>query len=125
MNNFVPPLVTIAIPTYNRANLYLTQAIESAINQTYPNLEIIISDNCSTDDTEMVIRSFKDPRIRYFRQEKNIGGNNNFNFCLKQARGEYFLLLMDDDLIDSDFIETCMRGLTTIVTMVLFEQGLE
>lgn len=92
MNNFVPPLVTIAIPTYNRANLYLTQAIESAINQTYPNLEIIISDNCSTDDTEMVIRSFKDPRIRYFRQEKNIGGNNNFNFCLKQARGEYFFI---------------------------------
>lgn len=111
MNNFVPPLVTIAIPTYNRANLYLIQAIESALNQTYPNLEIIISDNCSTDDTEMVVRSFKDTRIRYFKQKKkNIGGNNNFNFCLKQARGEYFLLLMDDDLIDSDFIETCMQG---------------
>ena len=110
MKNTVPPLVTIAIPTYNRANLYLRQAIESAINQAYPNLEIIISDNCSSDDTEVIVKSFRDPRIRYFRQEKNIGGNNNFNFCLKQAKGEYFLLLMDDDLIDNDFIETCMQG---------------
>lgn len=104
------PLITIAIPTYNRANLYLEQAIECALNQTYPNIEIIISDNCSTDDTETVVKNFNDPRIRYFRQEKNIGGNNNFNFCIKQAKGEYFLLLMDDDLIDSDFIETCMKG---------------
>lgn len=105
------PLMTIAIPTYNRANLYLRQAIESAVNQTYSNIEIIISNNCSTDNTEMVVKDFTDPRIRYFRQEKNIGGNNNFNFCLEQAKGEYFLLLMDDDLIDRDFIETCWKSI--------------
>lgn len=104
-------LVTIAIPTYNRANLYLRQAIESAVNQTYSNIEIIISNNCSTDNTEMVVKDFHDPRIRYFRQEKNIGGNNNFNFCLEQAKGEYFLLLMDDDLIDRDFVETCWKSI--------------
>ncbi len=103
------PLVTIAIPTYNRADGYLKAALGSAVGQTYPNLEIIVSDNCSSDDTALVVSGFKDPRIRYFRQEKNIGANNNFNFCLGRANGKYFLLLQDDDLIDADFIETCMN----------------
>ena len=60
------PLVTIAIPTYNRADAYLGEAIQSAINQTYPNLEIIISDNCSSDYTGLLVESFKDPRIQYY-----------------------------------------------------------
>ena len=104
------PLVTIAIPTYNRADSYLKQALESAVNQTYQNIEIIVSDNCSTDNTEAVVKGFSDPRIRYFRQARNIGANNNFNFCLEQARGAYFLLFQDDDLIDADFIDVCMKG---------------
>lgn len=106
----VHPLVTIAIPTYNRADSYLKQALESAVNQTYQNIEIIVSDNCSTDNTEMVVKGFSDPRIRYFKQTKNIGANNNFNFCLDQAKGDYFLLLQDDDMIDDDFIDACMRA---------------
>ena len=104
------PLITIAIPTYNRADSYLKQAIQCALNQTYPNIEIIISDNCSTDNTEFLVKSVRDPRIRYFRQGKNIGLNNNFNFCIEQAKGTYCLLLPDDDLIDNDFIEMCMKG---------------
>jgi glycosyltransferase involved in cell wall biosynthesis len=104
------PLVTIAIPTYNRADNYLPQALTSALTQTYPNLEIIVSDNCSTDHTETVVTGFSDSRIRYFRHEKNIGANNNFNFCLQQAKGIYFSLLHDDDLIDHDFIETCINA---------------
>ena len=106
----VNPLVTIAIPTYNRADSYLKQAIEIAFNQTYQDIEIIISDNCSSDDTETLVKTFTDPRIRYFRQKENIGANNNFNFCLEQAKGDYFLLFHDDDLIDNDFIETCMEA---------------
>src|SRR3972149_139084 len=117
------PLITIAIPTYNRADLYLKQAIQCALNQTYSNVEIIISDNCSMDNTETVVKNFKDPRIRYFRQEKNIGGNNNFNFCLERAKGEYFLLLMDDDLIDSDFIETCMKGVNYDINIGIIRTG--
>ncbi len=104
----VRPLVTIAIPTYNRADRFLRDAIEGALRQTYPNIEVIVSDNCSTDDTEAVVRSYDDERIRYFRQERNIGANNNFNFCLQQARGDYFLLFLDDDQIDEDLVETCM-----------------
>jgi len=104
------PLVTIAISTYNRANSYLKGAIQCALDQTYPNLEIIISDNCSTDNTEAMVKSFKDDRIRYVKQKNNIGPTNNFNFCVMNAKGDYFLLLHDDDLIDNDFIEACMTA---------------
>jgi glycosyltransferase involved in cell wall biosynthesis len=104
------PLVTIGIPTYNRADKYLKETIQSAIDQTYPNLEIIISDNCSSDNTAFLVSSFDDPSIRYHRHKVNIGANNNFNFCLENARGVYFQLLQDDDQIDPDFIEVCMRA---------------
>ena len=55
-------------------------------------------------------KSFADPRIRYFRHAENIGPTNNWNFCLNEARGSYFLLLHDDDLIDHDFIDVCMKA---------------
>ncbi len=108
--NKIKPLVTIAIPTYNRANGYLKQSLESALNQIYPNLEIIVSDNCSPDNTKAMVKNYADARIRYFRQAQGIKPNDNFNFCLKQARGDYFLLLHDDDMIDDDFVETCMQA---------------
>jgi len=106
------PLVSIGIPTYNRASCHLREVIERSLGQTYPNIEVIVSDNCSTDDTPALMESFSDPRLRYFRQKTNIGPNNNFNYCLEQARGEYFLLFHDDDMIDEDFVEACMSSLT-------------
>lgn len=131
MTDRIQPLVTIAIPTYNRAEKFLRNAISCALNQTYRRLEIIISNNCSTDNTEEVVREFADPRIRYFRQEKNIGANNNFNFCINQATGKYFMLLLDDDIIDVDFIETCINetdentevGLIRTGTRLIDKQG--
>lgn len=107
------PLVSIGIPTYNRANSYLKQALRSAVKQTYKNIEIIVSDNCSSDDTESVVRDFNDPRIRYYKQSKNIGAVPNCNFCLEQSQGKYFLALYDDDLVDDDFISTCMDAVQT------------
>ncbi|MBA4322624.1 MAG: hypothetical protein C0408_07390, partial [Odoribacter sp.] len=110
MDNKMQPLfITIGIPTYNRAGGYLKEALACAANQTYENIEIIVSDNCSTDNTRELVESFNDSRIRYFRQKKNIKANDNFNFCLDQAKGDYFLLLHDDDRIDNDFIETCVQ----------------
>ncbi len=102
-------LVTIGIPTYNRAEIFLPQALESAMAQTYDNLEIIVSDNCSSDHTETLVREYADPRIKYVKQNVPLKPLQNSNFCLNQANGEYFLQLHDDDLIDQDFIESCMR----------------
>jgi glycosyltransferase involved in cell wall biosynthesis len=117
------PVVTIAIPTYNRANSYLHQVITSALIQTYPNIEIIVSDNASTDHTAMVVKGFSDSRIRYFRHDENIGPHNNFNFCLQQAKGIYFLLLHDDDLIDHDFIETCVNSASHAENLGIIRTG--
>lgn len=104
------PFVTIAIPTYNRGDSYLKDALKSATSQNYQHLEIIVSNNCSEDNTEDVVKSFSDPRIRYFRQSTNVGMTKNLMFCLGQAKGDYFLLLNDDDLIDSDFVDICMKA---------------
>jgi len=104
------PLVTIGIPTYNRANATLPFTIKSALDQDYPNLEILVSDNCSPDNTKAVVSSFKDERITYIRQKINVGSNNNYNACLNAAKGDYFLLMHDDDLIDNDFVTTCLQG---------------
>lgn len=116
-------LVTIAIPTYNRAGSYLPQALKSALVQTYPNIEVIVSDNCSTDDTESLVASFDNPRVRYIRHPNNMGPVKNFAFCLEQARGKYFLLLHDDDLIDPDFIETCINAVSPGVEVGIIRTG--
>jgi glycosyltransferase involved in cell wall biosynthesis len=108
MTDNMRPLVSIGIPTYNRADGFLRQALQSAVDQTYPNVEIIVSDNCSTDQTESLVRSFSSSRIRYHKHPQNIGAINNFNYCLEQASGHYFLMLHDDDLIDPDLIDCCM-----------------
>lgn len=108
MNDRASCLVSIGIPTYNRANSYLRYALRSAVNQTYKDIEIIVSDNCSPDNTESVVKEFDDTRIRYYKQKENIGPVNNRNFCIEQSRGDYFVMLLDDDLIDDDFISTCM-----------------
>lgn len=105
-----PPLVTIAIPTRNRGGSYLAHALQSAVDQTYPELEILVCDNCSSDNTADLVKGFQHRRVRYFRHDNNIGANENFNFGVMQARGDYFLLLHDDDLIDPDLVESCMTA---------------
>jgi glycosyltransferase involved in cell wall biosynthesis len=103
------PKVSIGIPTYNRS-YYIKEAIDSVLKQTYINLEIIVSNNCSTDDTKNVLSSYSDERIVVLNQEKNFGLVNNFNFCLNRATGDYFLLLSDDDLLESNAIERLLLG---------------
>lgn len=105
------PLVSIGIPTYNRSDSYLPEALGSALGQTYGNIEVIVADNHSSDGTADRVAGFGDPRVRYIRHERNIGPNENFNFCLEQAQGDWFLLLHDDDSIDSDFLEACINAI--------------
>lgn len=105
--NRAEPLVSIGLPTWNRAHL-LPGALESLLNQTYRNIEYIISDNASTDDTEKLLRAYaaKDPRIRSIRQPVNIDGISNRDFVLVPARGKYFMWASDDDWWDPRFVET-------------------
>jgi len=118
------PLVTIGIPTYNRADSYFPGVLQCAVSQSYKNLEIIVSDNCSTDSTEAVVKGFDDPRIRYIKRKVNVPATENFNLILKEVRGDYFSLLHDDDLMDADFIETCMRAAAGNTDIGLIRTGL-
>jgi len=98
--------VSIIIPTYNQAK-YLSQAIDSALRQTYPNLEIIVCDDKSTDNTSAVVAKYQtDQRLKYFRNQDNLGRVGNYHQALYEyAQGDYFLNLDGDDyLIDNDFI---------------------
>lgn len=99
-------LVSIGIPTYNRG-YNLTGCIESLLAQTYKQIEILISDNCSTDDTQKILKKYKNnQRIKIFTQKKNLGMVKNFNFLLEKASGKYFMWAADDDLWDKEYIET-------------------
>lgn len=101
------PLVSIGLPTYNRP-INLAQALQCLINQTYQNLEIIVSDNCSpNEEVEQLMRGIvkTDARIKYIRQDSNIGAIPNFNFVLEKATGKYFAWAADDDLCEKDFVE--------------------
>ena len=107
------PLVTIGLPAYNRPDL-LKEALGSIVTQTYRDLEIVISDDCSPGTgTETVVRKFmkKDSRIQYIRQTKNLGAPENHRFVLEQASGEYFVWVDEDDVYDNTFVETGMRYL--------------
>jgi len=107
------PLVSIGIPTYNRP-LGLQRTLKCITNQTYKNIEIIVSDNCSPiPKVKKVMGEFldKDNRITYYRQENNIGRIDNFRFVLKKANGEYFMWAADDDEWDKDFILILMQNI--------------
>lgn len=102
------PKVTVAIPTYNRAAL-LKDCLETVFLQTFQDFEVIVSDNCSPDETAATVRGFADPRIRYYRNESNIGAFPNMNRCLELGRGEYIAIMHDDDLYAPQFLEQEVR----------------
>jgi glycosyltransferase involved in cell wall biosynthesis len=100
----VPGRVTIGVPTINRSELAL-RAIQSALSQTYTDVEVLVSDDASTDDTVQRIREIRDPRLVLFQQKERLGLVGNFDFCLRNATGEFFLLLGDDDVLLPHAIE--------------------
>jgi glycosyltransferase involved in cell wall biosynthesis len=101
------PLVAIGIPTYNRA-LYLRDAFQNALAQTYEKLEILVVDNASTDRTREILESFADSRIRYVRNAANLGMVGNFNPVLALSTGDYLTCLCDDDWLAPRFVEACL-----------------
>jgi glycosyltransferase involved in cell wall biosynthesis len=99
------PLISIGVPVRNSERT-IRQSLNSLVNQTYPNLEIIVSDNASTDNTLMIVREFSSrcDSIRIFMQPLDIGPTANFAFVLEESKGEYFAWNAGDDLKSKDFI---------------------
>ncbi|HSR30420.1 MAG TPA: glycosyltransferase [Anaerolineae bacterium] len=97
------PLVSICIPAYN-AQRFVAETLESALEQTYPNIEIVVSDDCSTDRTAEIVKQYESKGIRLIRQPTNLGRYGNANAVIRASKGEYVLKLDADDLVDPDHI---------------------
>lgn len=97
-------LVSIIMPSYNTGK-YIKETINSVINQTYTNWELLIVDDCSTDNTDEVISGFKDERIKYSKNEKNSGAAISRNKALREARGKWIAFLDSDDLWEKEKLE--------------------
>lgn len=93
----VESLVSIIMPTWNTER-FIAEAIQSVLNQTYQNWELLIVDDCSTDNTEQVVASFKDDRIKYFHNEESCGAALTRNRAMREAQGEWIAFLDSDDL---------------------------
>lgn len=104
------PLVSILIPVYNREKI-VTRAIDSALAQTYRNIEVIICDNASTDGTWNVLQKYakEGSRVKVYRNEMNVGPVRNWKECIAHATGEYVKFLWSDDEILPTFIETMVK----------------
>lgn len=94
------PLITIGIPTFQRPET-LVRALQSALRQTYPRIEIIVSNNDPDQALQLIEQSelLEHPRVKVFNQERNLGQIGNYKFLIEQARGEYFMFVNDDDEI--------------------------
>jgi len=106
------PTASICIPAYNHAR-YLGAALESALAQSYANIEIVVSDNRSNDDTREVVAGFarRDRRVRYSLAPEHVGMQGNFNRCLELARGRYVKFLCADDLLEPHCVERLLGEL--------------
>jgi glycosyltransferase involved in cell wall biosynthesis len=114
------PLLSVGLPVYNAAT-YIRLAIESILSQTLTDFELIISDNASTDETPDLCQTYarKDPRIKYFRNEINLGATKNFNRVFELASGKYFQWAAHDDIYSPDLLRACVDVLENDPTIVL------
>ena len=107
-----PPAVSLCVPTFNRAHA-LGRTLDSLLQQTFRNFELLIVDNASSDETAEVVGRFDDPRIRYYRNSRNLGMYPNWNRCLDLSRGEYVAIYHDHDLYDPRIVERAVAILNS------------
>ena len=119
-------LVTVGLPVFNGEN-YVAETIESLLKQTYHNFELLISDNASTDGTAEICQQYaaQDSRVRYHRNERNLGANPNFNRIVKSASGTFFKWMAHDDLVAPDYLEKCVTALQVNRAAVLCHTGVK
>ncbi|MDR1682953.1 MAG: glycosyltransferase [Candidatus Symbiothrix sp.] len=102
--------ISFILPAYKKK--FLKEAIDSILAQSYSDFELVIVDDASPENLEQVISTYNDNRIRYFKNEKNIGDENlvrQWTHCIGYARGEYLVLAADDDVYHPDFLKECVR----------------
>lgn len=106
------PLVSIGLPVYN-GERRLERAIDSILGQTFTDLELVISDNASTDRTADICRRYAaaDGRVKYARNEENLGAAPNYNVVLDRAQGQFFKWASHDDWLEPTYLERCMKVL--------------
>jgi len=114
------PRVSIGMPVYN-GDVFLRDALDSILSQTFADFELIISDNGSTDGTQAICEAYaaRDGRVRYYREEVNRGAAWNYNRVVELARGEYFKWAAHDDLLAPTLLERCVQGLESDRSAVL------
>jgi glycosyltransferase involved in cell wall biosynthesis len=114
------PSLTIGMPIYN-AERFLAKTLDSFLRQTFIDFELIVSDNASTDGTEEICREYarRDKRIRYFRNEKNMGAGWNFRRVYSMASGKYYKQAAHDDFLEPTFLEECIAALEADPDLVL------
>ena len=114
------PRVSIGMPVYN-GELFLKEALDSILAQTFKDFELIISDNGSTDGTQEICKAYaaRDQRIRYYRNDQNLGGAWNFNRVFELSTGEYFRWACHDDVCEPELLERCIEVLEHKPSVVL------
>lgn len=102
--------ISICIPSFNAAS-YISETIHSVLDSTYSDLEVIVNDDASTDQTETIVRELNDGRVRFYRNEQTLGVPANWNRALQRASGEFIGLLNHDDLIGPFWLAFAVRAL--------------
>ena len=115
-----PPAISIGLPVYNGAR-FLPQALDSLLGQSFSDIELIISDNASTDETQRICADFamRDARVRVVRQIENIGAMRNWNFVAREARGKYFKWSSASDYCTRDMLARCFVAMEADTDIVL------
>lgn len=117
----VDGLVSIIMPSWNTER-FIAETIQSVIDQTYINWELLIVDDCSTDNTDRIVASFKDDRIKYFRNEKNSGAALTRNRAMREAKGEWIAFLDSDDLWMKEKLEKQIKFMVENEYMLSFTE---
>lgn len=115
-----PPAISIGLPVYNGAR-FLPQTLDSLLGQSFSDIELIISDNASADNTQRICTEYamRDSRVRYVRQDVNIGAMRNWNFVAKQARGKYFKWSSASDYCSPDMLTQCFAKMEADPRVIL------
>ena len=103
------PFISVCMPSYNQEK-FIGEAIESVLKQTYINFELIILDNISEDNSADIIKSYKDPRVRFYENEKHMSCYKNCNKAITLAKGEFIAFLHSDDLYNIHFLEEIVKA---------------